>query len=325
MALRLGKLTLPHGLFLAPMAGYTDRAMRLVCRECGAEHTTTEMISAKAVVFGDKKTYNLARIGTDEGQVSLQLFGSEPPVMAEAAGRLSFPLGEGYAAPVAIDINMGCPVKKIFSNGEGSALMRSPELIYDIVRATAAATSLPVTVKLRLGIDREHINAVECALAAEEGGAALIAVHGRTRVAMYGGVADIAAVADVKRAVHVPVIANGDITDVASAVAAMRDSGADGIMIGRGAVGNPFIFAEIKAHLLGKSYTPPTLEDKKRMALSQLSYAVADKGEAVAVAECRKQIANYFKGFRGAARLRGEINSCLCYADVARAVSAIED
>lgn len=320
MALKLGEHVLPYGLLLAPMAGYTDRAMRLICRESGAEHTTTEMISAKAVTFGDKKTFELARIGKDEGPVSLQLFGSEPAIIAEAAARLSAPVGEGYAAPVAIDINMGCPVKKIFSNGEGSALMRSPELIHDIVRAAVGATALPVTVKIRAGIDREHINAVECAIAAEEGGASLIAVHGRTRAELYGGTASLEVIAAVKSSVRVPVIANGDIIDAASACRALSQTGADGLMIGRGAVGNPFIFSEIRAALEGGEYLAPDLEQKKRVALQQLGYAVADKGEAVAVAECRKQIASYFRGFCGAARLRGRINSLITYADVEAAV-----
>ena len=320
MAIKLGNTYLPIGLFLAPMAGYTDRAMRLVAREWGAEHTTTEMISAKAVVYNDKKTMLLARIGKDEGPVSLQLFGSEPEIMAEAAERMSHPVSENHAAPIAIDINMGCPVKKIYTNGDGSALMRSPEKIFDIVSATTAATSLPVTVKIRAGIDRAHINAVECALAAEEGGAKAVFVHGRTREQLYGGEADLAVIAAVKAALRVPVIANGDITSAAAAMRARLFTGADGIMVGRAAVGNPFVFAEIVAAYDGCAFSEPTLDVKKEVALRQLRYAVADKGEAVAVAECRKQIANYFRGFRGAAVLRGKINSLYTYEEVAREI-----
>ena len=177
--MKIGNLTLKHGVWLAPMAGYTDRAMRLVCRERGAEYTVTEMVSAKATVFGDKKTFALARILPDEGPVAVQIFGSEPDVMARAAEILSKPQ-EGVR-PVAIDINMGCPVNKIFSNGEGSALMKDPELIYRIVDSVSRAVDIPVSVKIRAGVDASSINAVECAQAAESGGAKLVAVHGRTR------------------------------------------------------------------------------------------------------------------------------------------------
>ena len=184
--MNIGKTELKSGLILAPMAGFSDRAMRLVCRKYGAEYTVTEMVSAKAVTFGDMKTSQIARIGEDEGPVALQLFGSEPDVMAKATEMMAGGVA-GFVPPVAIDINMGCPVNKIFSNGEGSALMRDPELIYRIVKATVGATDLPVTVKLRAGIDREHINAIECARAAEEGGATAIALHGRTRAELYSG------------------------------------------------------------------------------------------------------------------------------------------
>ncbi len=324
MGLTIGNVKLEHGLALAPMAGYTDRAMRLVCRECGAEYSTTEMVSAKAVTFGDRKTVDLARILPDEGAVALQIFGSEPDVMAEAAELLSGGYAGG-AMPAAIDINMGCPVKKIFGNGEGSALMRDPELIHRIVASVSGATELPVTVKLRAGVDKEHINAVECALAAEAGGAALIAVHGRTRAELYGGSADWEIIKRVKAAVRVPVIANGDVTDAASALEVIRSTGADGIMVGRGAVGNPFVFREIACALSGASYAVPTLADRKAMALHQLRLAAEEKGEAVAVSEARKQIASYFKGFRGAAQLRGRINTLCVLRDVERAIEDIDE
>ena len=305
--MKIGNLTLKHGVWLAPMAGYTDRAMRLVCREHGAEYTVTEMVSAKATVFGDKKTFALARILPDEGPVAVQIFGSEPDVMARAAEILSKPQ-EGVR-PVAIDINMGCPVNKIFSNGEGSALMRSPELINKIVSSVKGATDLPVTVKLRAGIDEKHLNAVECALAAEDGGADAICIHGRTRVQMYGGSADRNIIKNVKKALHIPLIANGDILSGEDALAMLRDTDADGIAIGRGAVGNPFIFSEVIAALSGESYTPPTIEEQIETAIHQLTVAVEDKGERVAIPEARKQIALYLRGFRGAAAIRARINA----------------
>lgn len=322
--MRFGSVELKHGLVLAPMAGFTDRAMRVVCHEQGCELSVTEMVSAKAVVYDDKKTYKLARIMPDEGPVALQIFGSEPDVMAEAARRLSVPVCEGATAPVAIDINMGCPVHKIFSNGEGSALMRSPNLIYDIVKSVSQATSLPTTVKMRLGIDQKSINAVECALAAEEAGAFLLTVHGRTRAELYSGQAHWDEIAKVKQSLHIPVIANGDIVTAEDAARALRVTGADGIAIGRGAVGNPFVFAEITAALEGREYVASTLEVRTELALRQLTIASEEKGEEVAVREARKQIAQYFRSFRGAAELRAEINRATTVAEVKAAMGKLE-
>ena len=322
--MRIGNTELKYGLVLAPMAGFSDYAMRRICREYGAEYSVTEMVSAKAVVYGDKKTEKLARITDVEGPTALQIFGSEPPIMAEAAGRLSSAI-DGGVAPVAIDINMGCPVPKIFSNGEGSALMKNPDLIFRIVKATSGATELPVTVKIRLGVDRNHVNATECALAAVEGGAAAIAVHGRTRVEMYSGEADLYEIKRVREAVRIPLIANGDVTDAESAMRALRLTGADGLMIGRGAIGNPFVFSRIRAALSGEKYTEPSLDLLKSTAIRQLCYAIEEKGEEVAVREARKQIAQYFRGFRGSAELRANINRALSLSEVEAAISAVSE
>ena len=315
--MRIGDVTIKHGLFLAPMAGFSDRALRRIAKDMGAEYSVTEMISAKAVTFGDKKTFSLARIREDEGYVGLQIFGSEPDVMGRAAEILSnTAVPEGYVLPSAIDINMGCPVAKIYNNGEGSALMRDPELIYRITKAVKENTHLPVTVKIRTGIDANHINAPECAMAAESAGAELITVHGRTRIQMYSGDVDRKTIAKVKESVHIPVIANGDITSVESACSMLNETGADGIAIGRGAVGNPFLFREILAFMNGEEYRAPTLRERVDIALWQLRLAIEDKGERVAVPESRKQIALYLHSFRGAAALRSEINKALTYKEV---------
>ena len=319
MGFKLSDLNFKHGLCLAPMAGYTDRAMRKVCYEHGAEYSVTEMVSAKAVVYKDKKTLPLAKILSDEGPVAVQIFGSEPAIMAEAAGIL---IENAEVKPVAIDINMGCPVNKIFSNGEGSALMKSPELIGKIVESVHRAIELPVTVKIRSGVDSEHINAVECALAAEESGASLLCIHGRTRVQMYGGLADREIIKNVKSALQIPVIANGDILSGNDAVSMLCDTGADGVAIGRGAVGNPFLFEEITAAIEGKSYFEPSLKERIDTALLQLSLAIEEKGEAPAVTEARKQIALYLRSFRGAARIRAQINRSLTYKEVAEALTS---
>ena len=320
MAIKLGDVNMTHGLCLAPMAGYSDRAMRLVCRKYGVEHSVTEMVSAKAVVYNDKKTFALAKIFADEGPVSIQIFGSEPEIMAEAAAVLSNPT-EGVR-PVAIDINMGCPVNKIFGNGEGSALMKNPDLIYRITKAVSGAIDIPTTVKIRAGINKSSINAVECALAAEEGGASLICIHGRTREQMYGGLADREIIINVKDSLHIPLIANGDIVDGASALSTLRETGADGIAVGRGAVGNPFIFSEITSALEGKAFAEPTIEERIDTALLQLRTAVEEKGERMAIPEARKQIAIYLRSFHGAARIRAEINRALTYGEVEKALKS---
>ena len=311
---KLGRHTFPYGLFLAPMAGFTDRAMRHVCHRYGAELCVSEMISAKALVFSDKKTLALSRIEASDGPTLLQIFGKEPDTVARGIERLCATFGE--TPPIGIDINMGCPVPKIFKNGEGSALMREPELIEKIVRAAKIATDLPISVKLRLGIDDEHHNVVECALRAEAGGAAFVAIHGRTRVQMYSGSADWESIKNVKRALHIPVIANGDVTSAESAVAILEATGADGLMVGRAAIGNPFLFKEILCALRGEPDTPPTLEERVAVAKEELSIAISDKGEDVAVRESRGKIALYLHGFHGASALRAKVHTARTFADV---------
>lgn len=322
--MKIGNTELKYGLMLAPMAGFTDRAMRVVCHNMGAEYLVTEMVSAKAVVYKDEKTHLLARIREDEAPCAVQIFGSEPSVMAKAAELLSRG-EEGGIIPTAIDINIGCPVPKVFKNGEGAALMKNPDLIRDIVSAVTSATPLPVTVKMRAGVDSEHINAVECALAAEDGGASLITVHGRTRVEMYSGKADREIIKNVKKSVQIPVVANGDVSSGADALEMLSETGADGIMVGRAAIGNPFIFAEIYAALEGSEYAEPSLPFRIDTALLQLRLAIEEKGEGVAVREARKQIALYLHSFRGAAGIRAEINRAETYAEVERSLmSALE-
>ncbi len=321
--MKIGNVELKHGIMLAPMAGFSDSAMREICHECGAEYSVTEMVSAKAVVYGDKKTARLARITEHEGAVGVQIFGSEPEIMAEAAARLSS-AQEGGVPPMSIDINMGCPVPKIFKNGEGSALMKNPSMIYDIVKAVRGAITLPLTVKMRLGVDREHMNAVECALAAEAAGADAICVHGRTRVEMYSGFADMDEIAKVKNSLQIPLIANGDVCSYEDYLRVKRLTCADGVMIGRGAIGNPFIFKEIISACDGTAYNAPKLDERADTAIRQLMLAARDKGEEVAVREARGQIAHYFKGFRGSAGLRAEINQAQTVEDAVRAIRNIE-
>ncbi len=324
MSVKIGNTELKYGIMLAPMAGFSDRAMRAVCHRWGAEYSVSEMISAKAVTFGDKKTLKLAAIRPDEGPVALQIFGSEPEIMARAARALTPGVGaEGYTAPVGIDINMGCPVNKIFSNGEGSALMADPTRIREIVSAIKESTPLPVSVKLRAGITADMINAVECAIAAEDGGADLVCVHGRTRVQMYSGLVDRDVIKDVKKSLHIPVIANGDIQSGADAVSMLEYTGADGIAVGRGAVGNPFIFEEIRCALSGEEFSSPLLSERVECALWQLRLAVEDKGERCAVPEARKQIAMYLRSFPGAAALRAEINRAALYSEVEKVLRGL--
>ncbi|MBE6696778.1 MAG: tRNA dihydrouridine synthase DusB [Ruminococcaceae bacterium] len=297
------------------MAGYSDRAMRLVCKKYGAEYMTTEMVSAKAITYKDKKTIELCYIREDEMPCALQLFGHEESVMAEAAGMICAGYAKG-ALPTAIDINMGCPVPKITGNHEGSYLMKDPTLVFSLVRATVKASNIPVTVKIRAGYDENNINACEVALAAQEGGASLICVHGRTKTQMYSGRADREIIAKVKDCVSVPVIANGDIIDAQSALSMIKETNCDGIAIGRGAVGNPFVFKQIISAIEGNEI--PTVSEKQRIetALLQLRLAIEDKGERLAVFESRKQIAEYIKGTSGAAEIRAKINAAPTYEAV---------
>jgi len=313
--LSFGQVKLAHGLMLAPLAGYTDHAMRRVCRLHGAEYEVSEMVSSRALCYHDEKTPILARVGEEELPMAVQIFGSEPDFMREAAKMVAAGMGGGVV-PSAIDINMGCPVKKIVSAGDGSALMKNPKLVYDIVSAVTGAVSLPVTVKIRAGWDDAHKNAVEIAKAAEAGGASLVAVHGRTRAQMYSGNADLSVIADVKAALSVPVVGNGDIRTASDALHMLEATGCDGVMIGRGAVGNPFLFAEIAAAMDGGAYTPPSVEERVETALLQLRFAVADKGEAVAVNESRKQICEYLRGMRGATAMRCAVNKATSYAEI---------
>lgn len=312
---------------LAPMAGVTDYAFRRMCIRCGAEYTVSEMVSAKAMHYRDLKTAQLARVRVSELPMAIQLFGSEPDIMAEAAEMLEKGSYRGCiseAPPSAIDINMGCPVKKIVTNGEGSALLRTPEKAYDIVKATVKATSLPVTVKIRLGWDRESINACEVARAVEEAGCVALTVHGRTREQLYRPGVDYDAIARVKDALKIPVIANGDITSAEIAKRVKAQTACDGLMIARGAEGNPMLFAEIIAALEGKEYHNPSTEELLCMAREHIALLCEDKGEGTGVREARKHLAWYVKGIRGAASFRNAVNAALTLDEIYRLIDELE-
>ena len=306
-------------LILAPMAGYTDGAFRRLCREHGADLTVTEMISAKAVHYNDKKTAALARISGSEVPCLIQIFGSEPDIMAESAKRLAdltYTACETEIPPSGIDINMGCPVRKVVASGDGSALMKDPGLIHAIVDSVSKAVDIPVSVKIRTGFDGEHVNAVECAKAAEAGGASFICVHGRTREQMYSPPVDRETIAKVKESVRIPVIANGGIFCAADALSMIRETGCDGLAVARGALGNPFIFEEIASTISGKEYIPPSDEERLLTAAYHLKLLIADKGEREAALQARSQLIWYTKGMRGAVAFRGTINRCAGTAEM---------
>lgn len=292
-------------VYLAPMAGFTDAPFRLLCREQGCGHTVTEMVSAKGLLFGSARTGALLDTLPGEGRVTVQLFGRDPAALAEAARRIE---GERGAALEAIDLNFGCPAPKITGNGEGSALMREPALCGRIVAAVAAAVCVPVTAKLRKGFDAAHENAVEVARICADSGAAMLTVHGRTREQRYGGLADWGCVAAVAAAVRVPVIGNGDIASGAQALRRLSESGCAGVMVGRAALGNPWIFAEIRAALSGAAYTPPDEAARTAMALRHARMAAAYGGER-ALIELRKHLARYVGGRRAAASLRARLQT----------------
>ena len=300
--MKIGNLNFRNGLFLAPLAGVTDHPFRRLCVRCGAEYVTTEMISAKAIRYGDLKTWRLGRIYDDERPAAVQLFGSEPEIMAYAASEC-----ERRLSPASVDINMGCPVPKIYNNGDGSALMNSPALCGELVAAVKSAVSVPVTVKIRAGIDAEHINAVDVALECEKNGADCVYVHGRTREQLYSGSSDPTVIAAVKAALKIPVVANGDVTDAASATALLEKTGADGVMVARGAMGNPWIFSEIAAALEHRPYTPPTADERLSLIKEHIAVHIAEKGER-ALPELRKHLSWYIHGLPGSAAARAEIN-----------------
>lgn len=301
--LTIGDVTLENPVILAPMAGVCDLPFRLLCKEQGAGLLCMEMVSAKAIFYKNKNTEELMQIHPEELPVSLQLFGSEPELMSEMAKRIE-------EKPFSIlDINMGCPVPKVVNNGEGSALMKNEKLAAEIVEKTARAIKKPVTVKIRKGFCEEQINAVELAKRLEQAGAAAIAVHGRTREQYYSGKADWDIIRQVKEAVSIPVIGNGDIVDGKSARAIMEQTGCDGIMIGRAARGNPFLFRQILEYLeTGKESPKPTLQEIRETILRHAGLQLTYKGEYTAVREMRKHVAWYTTGLPHSAELRRKVN-----------------
>ena len=295
---KIGNVEIRGPLTLAPMAGVTDAPFRALCRAQGAALTCTEMVSAKALVYHDEKTKQLLWSPPDEHPAAVQIFGHEPEVMAEAA-----PMALAYSGADILDINMGCPVGKVIRSGDGSALMRDPELAGRIIEAVVKAVDVPVTVKFRKGWDSGHVNCVDFARMAEASGAAFVTIHGRTRDQMYSGAADWEVIAEAKAALSIPVIGNGDVTGGSSAIAMQDYTGCDGIMIARGALGNPYVFQEVKAAFAGVPYTPPSNAERLDLAIAHVRGLVAHKGPH-GVIEMRKHIAYYVRGMKGASAFR---------------------
>ncbi len=302
--MKIGNVQIENNVFLAPMAGITDLPFRVLCKAHGCGLVYSEMVSAKALYYKDKRTYELLQIDEREKPVVVQIFGSEPEIMAQIANEAV------STGACIIDINMGCPAPKIVKNGEGSALMQRPELVGEIVKAVSSSADVPITVKIRKGWNDDNINATQIAVIAEQNGAQAVTVHGRTREQFYSGKADWDIIKDVKKAVSIPVVGNGDIFCPEDAKKMLEYTGCDSVMIGRGAQGNPWIFSRT-IHLLetGELLPEPTPEEKIEKAIEHLRFLVAYKGEYVGIREARKHISWYIKGLHDAARIRQKVNS----------------
>ncbi len=309
--MNIGNVKLDNSYILAPMAGVTDLPFRLLCKEQGAGLLCMEMISAKALQYKNKNTKTLLSIHPDEYPVSLQLFGSDAEIMSRMAQEIE-------ELPFQIlDINMGCPVPKVVKNGEGSALMNQPKLVYEIVSKIVKAINKPVTVKIRKGFDENHVNAVEIAKIIEEAGAAAVAIHGRTREQYYSGKADWDIIRQVKEAVSIPVIGNGDVVSAESALALRTQTGCDGVMIGRGAQGNPWIFSDLIQYERTGSIPPrPDHAAIRNMMLRHARMQIEFKGDYLGIREMRKHVAWYTKGLKGSAKLRDDINKVESYEEL---------
>lgn len=318
--MNIGSVEIPGLLALAPMAGVTDAAFRLSCREKGAALTCTEMVSSRGLMYNDEKTKQLLYIPDGDHPSAAQIFGSEPEIMGEAANR-----AREISGADIIDINMGCPVGKVVRSGDGSALMKDPERAARIIEACVRQAGCPVTVKFRKGWDGGSVNAVEFALMCQQAGAAVVTVHGRTRVQLYGGVADWNIIRDVKAAVSIPVIGNGDVFSAQDAVRMIARTGVDMLMIGRGAFGDPWLFRRAAAALRGESIPPdPPLAERIDEAVAQFTAACAFKGEHIACLEARKQFGWYLRGIANAGPIKREITQINTLADIRRIAGRIK-
>ena len=316
--MKIGNIEVNHPLILGPMAGVTDWAFRTVCAQLGANITVTEMVSSRALVYKDQKSAKLLR--KNEGSIcGAQIFGNNPEIMAEAA-RLALEI----SGCDFLDINMGCPMPKIANSGDGCGLMRTPELAGEIVEAVVKAVEVPVTVKCRLGWDKGSINVLDFTRRMEQSGAAMVTVHGRTRAMLYSGVADWDHIRKVKEQLSIPVIANGDVVDGASALRCLKWTGADGLMIGRATFGDPWIFSEVSAAMEGKEIPErPVLKDRIELAVKQFELSEQDHGEKIACLEARKHFAWYLRGVRNASYYKKEISSLTTMADIYRVAKDI--